>query len=86
MTASAKSSLSTISVCPFPAAIPRGTECGGICGHEEKVTVNVEFMNNNKILSCNFFSTYISSSIIHDCTSYVGTNTILIREDQQSCL
>ena len=64
MTAPAKSSLSTISVCPFSAAIPRGTECGGVCGHEEKVTVNVEFMNNNKILSCNSFSSYISSSNI----------------------
>ena len=45
MTAPATSSLSTISVCPFSAATPRGTECGRICGHEKKVTVNVEFMN-----------------------------------------
>ena len=51
MTAPATSSLSTISVCPLSAAISRGTECGGACGHEEKVTVNVEFMNNNIAIS-----------------------------------
>ena len=51
MTAPATSSLSTISVCPLSAAISRGTERRGVCGHEEKVTVNVEFMNNNIAIS-----------------------------------